>query len=620
MDSSLLTLRDVAELAGVRRPVVSVWRQRPAARGQVVEFPPPISVVNGQERFERSAIVRYLESTRRGNNREVDLDAGAFDVPDGATLDGIITLLCLRDLAGDDVQGLDIVEIAAEVDPADRLLYREVAALQSPPVEYVDELWSGAFGAGDALDRLMATRVGRSAARDDLSREAVSVLGELVGALLTHLGEDADLVDGSGGRATAAFQLAESIRHSIVLGDDAREIRRRAHLRGLALESRTALSALRVDSVLGLDPPQALKRIDDLELELDEHDLGFVVGPAALLCDGLREPAVRKERDTILRNDKIRLAVRLPRGLWVRGRRQALGLWVLGGRRGDVGRTSVADISDLGVDAIDAQALALDAVAAIAQDHTHAHTYVRSRETAAIVSTDTVVARGLRANPPSPRIGSRERLRHLEQTIAAPVDIRPLPAIEGVVTPASTRTVESLRRWGALKLLRGSRIDAAWSSPDGTVRTVAPLGGPDELGFDPLDIERRAPAARRTEPGDVVFVTSPPAAVVDSVGGRLVASPARVLRIVDESVVGPYSLAAQINRMPSTARDPEAWEIKPTDARVEAKLSELDAIVSQLRAKLAAADEYADILITATGSGALTLMDDILDKNDTKDH
>ena len=41
MSEPLLSMADIARLAGVERPVVSMWRQRPKARGQVLPFPEP---------------------------------------------------------------------------------------------------------------------------------------------------------------------------------------------------------------------------------------------------------------------------------------------------------------------------------------------------------------------------------------------------------------------------------------------------------------------------------------------------------------------------------------------------------------------------------------------------
>lgn len=56
-----MTMSDVARLAGVRRPVVTVWRKRYA--GSERPFPAPVDLVRGVERFARDEIVGWLVAT-----------------------------------------------------------------------------------------------------------------------------------------------------------------------------------------------------------------------------------------------------------------------------------------------------------------------------------------------------------------------------------------------------------------------------------------------------------------------------------------------------------------------------------------------------------------------------
>ena len=74
-----LTLQDIADLARVRRPVVSMWRSRPLVRGRLMPFPNPVDVPSGMERFRREDIVEWLQRTGRGNNTEASLDAPAVE-------------------------------------------------------------------------------------------------------------------------------------------------------------------------------------------------------------------------------------------------------------------------------------------------------------------------------------------------------------------------------------------------------------------------------------------------------------------------------------------------------------------------------------------------------------
>nr|WP_318546780.1 hypothetical protein [Mycobacterium lepraemurium] len=89
---STLTLQDVADLAKVRRPVVSMWRKRPIVRGVSIPFPEPVETVDGVARFARDEVVDWLTRTGRGNNREHSDDAPAVAVPDGVALEDVVTL------------------------------------------------------------------------------------------------------------------------------------------------------------------------------------------------------------------------------------------------------------------------------------------------------------------------------------------------------------------------------------------------------------------------------------------------------------------------------------------------------------------------------------------------
>ena len=77
-----LSLADVARLAGVQRPVVSMWRRRERPESP---FPEPVATVKGQERFDAAQIAAYLAATGRGKNDEAHADAAAYaDTPTGA--------------------------------------------------------------------------------------------------------------------------------------------------------------------------------------------------------------------------------------------------------------------------------------------------------------------------------------------------------------------------------------------------------------------------------------------------------------------------------------------------------------------------------------------------------
>ncbi len=187
-----LTLQDVADLAKVRRPVVSMWRNRPMVRGVSMPFPEPVGVVDGVARFARGDVVDWLARTGRGNNADFSDDAPALAVPDGAALEEAVTLLCWYVLTGEELAGTTVearVRRAEECDPEDSLLLREIRRLRPSNafLEYVDDLVEASFGPADALARLDGGRLKREIAARDLTPEAVEVLHRVVACCAGHV-------------------------------------------------------------------------------------------------------------------------------------------------------------------------------------------------------------------------------------------------------------------------------------------------------------------------------------------------------------------------------------------------------------------------------------------------
>ena len=82
MSEALLSMGDIARLAKVKRPVVSMWRQRQRTRVGSVAFPEP-AVTSPAERFRADDVLQWLEDTGRGNNPDAAIDMALVRVGGG---------------------------------------------------------------------------------------------------------------------------------------------------------------------------------------------------------------------------------------------------------------------------------------------------------------------------------------------------------------------------------------------------------------------------------------------------------------------------------------------------------------------------------------------------------
>ncbi|HRA46109.1 MAG TPA: hypothetical protein PKX29_13540, partial [Phycicoccus sp.] len=162
MSAALLSLGDIARLAKVKRPVVTMWRKRDMARGQHHPFPAP-ALTSPAERFDADDVIDWLRRTGRGNNPDAAIEVallriGPAAVRDRATL--LQALVTLRSLHGQPIGDLDdeaLVDLADELDPDDQALFSEIShagADLQPAAHEADELCEGAYGPAPALDRL----------------------------------------------------------------------------------------------------------------------------------------------------------------------------------------------------------------------------------------------------------------------------------------------------------------------------------------------------------------------------------------------------------------------------------------------------------------------------------
>lgn len=618
-----LTLQDIADLARVRRSVVTMWRKRPTVRGERIPFPPPAHISNGVEHFDRNAIVDWLRRTGRGNNAEVDLDAPALSAPNDVDLEDLVTLLCLASTTGAELAETtpdQRQELAETVDHGDGFLLSEVNAQapSRPTLAYVDDLVEASFGPAEALERLENGRPGRANATRDLTTDAVDLVRHIVQSCALHLDtEGVALVhSGAGDSTRLTFNLATDFRHLVVSGDapQHRALRRRAAIRGIPVTAEPSSPQVHVLSTVGLASAAVLDRIDDLLLELPPSDLAVILGPAAVLCDNLRGKE-EQDRAQTLRPGSLAVALRLPRGLWREAHRQALGLWVCTGDSARQ-RPLVADLAAVTKAELNLDDLTADVTAALAYAGSRAYGYLRLHNLTRILSSRfPIVPHGIRA----PRLATRDATEHLRRINAATlVTSEPLSTFDilAEAAPGSMllrrQSLGELRelKWVAVK--RGSRIDPAHADRTGSVRVLSAKEGGELFLLDPFDAAKLYPRAARTEPGDVVFAEHPrPAAVVDDVGGSLVASPSRLLRIEPDTGFGPHATAALINLLPNEAGEWRTWNVPIVDAEFVGPLE--DAVIAaaeheaRLRHHLAATNELVSAMIDGVAAGAVKL-------------
>ncbi|MBF6264840.1 hypothetical protein IU443_21450 [Nocardia farcinica] len=618
-----LSMQDIAELAKVQRPVVSMWRKRDMVRGESIPFPQP--VVDGPvPRFRRDAVLDWLERTGRGNNADHRLDAPTVSAPDNVGLEDLVTLLALAVAEGRKLTGLshaDLVAAAREIDPADDILYAEVEAMRIDPaaLAYIDDLVELAYGTADALERLESGRAARALGARDMHPEAVPLLRSMVETCLDAAdAEDAQLVS-PGDEPELVLALADDDTPVTVVGDSdsARRLRRRALIREVTTMPESAPASRRVwlVSVVGMPASEALERVDEILVGLGSNELAVVVGAASVLCDALKRGPEENARVGTLRLRCLASALRLPRGLWRAAHRQALGVWIAAGRA-EIDEPLVTDLAGPASEALDFDALAADILGALTRSGRRAYRYLRRHRLSDILAGSAVVPHGicaerLHTTAPAEDI-DRVRAATVETSAAArTLDVLVVPAAAGgwQVRHQSLGQLLDNRR---LRMVRGSRIDPGHGRPGGTVPVRSAAGEHDNLRLDPLDVEKLYPRAARTEPGDIVFCERPrPTARVDETGGALIASPSRVLRLDPALGIGPRAVAALINQLPASGSEWKSWIVPVLDhdeaTLLEDVLAEAVAYESVLRRKLEASAELCRALIEGIAAGTVSL-------------
>jgi hypothetical protein len=541
----LISMPEIAGLAGVRRPVVTTWRRRHA------DFPQPVSQDGGRPMFDAGRVVDWLVDTGRAERAGIEPDLrlhllaslaagqparGRGGAAPRALVAALTALVCLRHLDDEPLagtgQGWRLVaglrERAAAVDPDGVLLRGEVDALgpdQGWLAGAVDELVEAAWGCHPAYERIMATRsrwgVGELDA-DALSPAAAELVAGLSGARehADRYGEVcvADPSAGAGDLLVAVLdRLGEDAAVSVVAAEAdpflARLLRRRLTVRGLAGDDLTVHTGpapvgtgrpggwpdgwpepdvlvtrmpYRPKEQRGGADPFAVVR--DLTGTLAPGRTAVVLGPADLLVAALPpyRPAARSRND-LLEDGRVEAVVALPGGLVPYRPAYQTGLWVL--RREDPspwrGRVLLADVSGQPLTGAVVDTLVWD----VTTWRRHGHRpdqHLRAHAAQVAVSELT--------QPRVPLTTVRPRrpgdLTAPRRAIAQVVDLEADLALRGGLAARDEpllvprRTIGALVRDGFLVMGKGSRLRPGHTVADGHHRVI---GAPELAGAGPVD-------------------------------------------------------------------------------------------------------------------------------------
>jgi hypothetical protein len=667
---------EVAEAAGVRRPVVTNWIRRNLG------FPDPVEA----GLYDPREVADWLIRTSHGNRGKDELDqeialytlAGLATQYDGGDFMAAVTaLICLRylhDEAGRLDEGADDVlrevrDLAAGLDRDDELLLSEIRAIPHYAgwlVSAVDDLVEAAYNCRDAFERIIAerNRFGQAAASRagattatspllarliaelsgarELARRASSIVvtdpaagaGDLLVATAHVVGEDAEptFAGAEQDRGLARLTMRRMAVRGVQPGN--RDIRIGAGLPDATASPDVIVTQLPYQPAEERDAIATLAAIDDMALRLARDRFAVVLGPADILADDL-PAAPATERAKLLKDDMVEAIIRLPVGLVPFRPRYQAALWVLTQARGSrwSGRVLSIDISDreLTHDIVDAIA---DEVVTWRRDGYQPRAH--GRALAAQKAVKHLV------DPPRPLMGGQARSGERERRDAANARVTriaqhgaDLDLLRETATASRHRvqaelliaaslhpaaeSIGSLVSGGRLILRSGIRLNPRHLTANGT----HPVAGPAEvlapIPYGTRRIDRATfasshPKARLTEPGDVLVTLSPrPGALVDHAGYSIAEFPVRILRIPGaERQSFTPRVLAALLFGDGRVHAGQRLEDYRVSLLPDAEVARLDELLTEIEARRQAAQREIDILDDLRQVGIRGLIDGTL--------
>jgi hypothetical protein len=590
----LVTMTDIAELAGVQRPVVTNWRRRHA------DFPQPAGGDESQPLFDPHEVADWLLATGRITSERAEQElflfmlaglAARYTGPD--VMAAVTALLCLRFLAGEndslcDGAGDPVAaarSLARSIDPNDGVLLAEIRAIPLAAgwlVRLVDDLVEASWSCREAFERVMAARhrfgagtltavtVAPALARlaADLSgaaeraRRGGQVLvadpaagpGDLLAAVSRLLGPDSPP---SVAAAEADPALARLLRRRMLVhGIDERDLIVQA---GTELPDEPANPDVIITQVPyqpgeARDIAAVLDAVGDAAVRLSPGRFGVVIGPAAVLTGELpRYSTEERARAELLAGDMVEAIINLPGGLVPFRPGYETAIWVLTQARDSRwrGRVLLADVSDRELTDQVISDLVEDVVTWRRDGYLPgAHRRVFGQQVAVRDLIDPPRPLTISSRPSGQRERTEDGARRVNVVTQCGVDLDRIGATaaadRGHVATESvaaadhrphTETIGALIRGKRLILRQGTRIKPEHIAASGhhvVLGTDEVLGvlRPGQRRVDREVFARAHHNARLTEPGDILLTTGPrPGAIADTRGYAIAEFPVRILRI-----------------------------------------------------------------------------------------
>jgi hypothetical protein len=603
----LMSLRDIAELAAVQRPVVSNWRRRHKS------FPKQAGGDRSRPLFDPQQVADWLISTERKTRPEIHGGLSLFTIASmGEALTPtdliayVTALICLRylddePLAQDHGNIVRALQARAdESDPNDELILAEVLKLPTDGAWLaiaVDKLIEAA-GCKGAFERVMNARHRLRAsmiAVNVVAPELAGLVAKLSGAVELAVSQwpgpilvsdpsagSGDLLvavlDALGADHLPACQAAERDPYL------ARLIRRRLMVHGADLNSTSVHASIGLPAGSGApdvivtqvpyvpaedrSAEKILIAIDDISLWLRTSKSAVILGPADVLAGELpRYSSAERDRWRLVESGLVEAIIRLPGGLIPFRPGYETALWVLNSEPDAPWREAIllADVSGRELTNKVADELAED----ILTWRRPGYTPTAHHRIHCVQAHRSDLEK--HANPFSIRPPRNIRTEHAEaedrvnRVLTLESELNRIAADAIASRPAVPRTVIAdvhdqpdsksigqLINEGFLAVGKGTRIDAEHIDADGQ---HAVFGPQEVLGIWPSGQRRidrailadKYPRAKLSEPGDVLVSVNPAFGVtIDIDGFSVIQSPVRALRVTEDGrgILTPRVLAA----------------------------------------------------------------------------